>query len=187
MAKDKVDDLRKISAGVYWKNVLLEIYHFAPHQFGDSLKCSFYHNEHELAKKLKITGSELGLAITFLKDNDLIRDTISMHPNSNPLVNPSRSNQIPLTEKGFKVALDLEKQESNNQLQSKLVLFAGITALVGFFSINNSQNVTKPNLVFYAIGVIIVIIIAYSSWIKEKWKRHCVKTENKRVGEQFGI
>ncbi len=138
----KMNELRFFPNGSNWKKVLLEVYNNSPHNHGESNKVSFNDNDHPLAKKLKITGYELMLAISFLRDNKLIKDSPSSHQNE--IVH--YSNQISLTEYGFEVAVKIESELINEKTQSTLVILTIIIAFTGFIglffeSIKNNQNI----------------------------------------------
>lgn len=101
-----------------WKRILLEIYRFAPSMWGESNKMSKYDDRHDLAKKLNLKGHELGDSIVFLEEQELIKTNVSN------LINYSA--EWILTEKGFNVSLELEKQEREirkEKRSEKLQLF----------------------------------------------------------------
>ena len=103
----KLTGLKYIPTGSNWKKVLLEIYSHSPHNYGEAHKVRFCDDTHPLAKKLKITGNELGLAISFLKDNKLIKSNNEITPLNAEQINPNWSNMIFLTNKGFEIASKL--------------------------------------------------------------------------------
>ncbi len=170
----KFDDLKYIPTGSYWKRVLLEIYKHAPHNYGESNEIGFYENSHFLAKKLKITGYELGLAISFLGENKLIDESNgSTIPKSKSSV-PKWSNRISLTEKGFEVASKLENQLSNQKLQKWIVLFTGIIMWTGVSlfikDIFNWKNTLNLGIYIFG-GLIFIFFFIYSEIIKENWRK----------------
>lgn len=125
--KDSLDS-NKIPSGTSWKRILLEIYEYAPHSYGDTTGCPLSDNEHPLVKKLKITGYEAMLGVSFLKDNGLIRQESVMTPGG--LVS-----KYYLTEKGFNVALELEKQKSDFDIKFIVMFFTvvlGVTTMLSY-------------------------------------------------------
>lgn len=134
--------MKKISTGSNWKKVLLEIYIHSPHNYGESHKVKFYDGAHPLAKKLKISGYELDLAISFLRNHELIKDRSQLNPLDEEPINPYWSNMVSLTEKGFNVALEVDKQfreiaekKRFEMLQLLLVIVTIVLAITGIINI----------------------------------------------------
>ncbi len=122
-----------VPTGGNWKNVLLEIYRFAPGNYGESHKVNFWDDQHTLAKKFGINGQELGLAIAFLEDNKLIekQGTSGIGLDSEQ-INPNWSRSVILTEKGFNVVIELEKQKREGMMldvQKKQAYFSRLLML----------------------------------------------------------
>src|SRR3989338_9372810 len=155
------DEIKHVPSGTNWKRVLLEIYRHSPHNYGESHKIGFYDNNHDLAKNLKITGYELGLAISFLREHKLIEDSSKFQPLDAKQINKDWNNRISLNEKGFEVASRLENQESNKKLQRLVILFTGIATLTGLIlflkDVLNLSGITK--LFFYIIGILLTLIV----------------------------
>ncbi|MFW5847002.1 MAG: hypothetical protein ACOCUU_02460 [Nanoarchaeota archaeon] len=134
-----------------WKKVLREIYNYAPNNWGESQKVSKYDSNHELVKKLKISGQELGNTISFLEEQKLIKTNIS---------NPKKYSAFwIITEKGFNVSRELEKEISNAFQQATIIFFTFILALTTLFSfIAESQN--NENLfIWYVVSILMGISI----------------------------
>jgi len=122
----KLKELHNIPTGKYWKEVLIEIDKFAPNNYGESSDCYIHDDNHLLAKKLNISGQELGLAISYLTSMKLI-DKYDTNPNSKRyeemiFINPQGSLFVRTLEqqKLNQKQLDLNKQqiEQNNQMLS---------------------------------------------------------------------
>ena len=131
----ELDDLKFFPTGSNWKDVLLEIYRHSPHNYGESHKIGFYENKHPIAKKLRISGYELGLAISFLRENKLIEDNNKLTPLNFPQINANWSNMVFLTDKGFDVATKLENELSNQKTQNVLIMLTIIIAWTGLVNL----------------------------------------------------
>jgi len=106
-----------------WEKILLELYHSPLTNLRVHNK-SLVHNKEHLTKKLNIQDYQLSQAIDFLLMNKLIEKTKSKDiQNSNSYI------MVILTEKGFNVALDIEKQNTNNITSSVTLIFSAILAL----------------------------------------------------------
>ena len=178
----KLDELKYIPTGSNWKKVLLEIYGNSPHSYGESNNIGFYDDSHTLAKKLKISGYELGLAISFLRDNKLIEESNSSNISRSKFPVPKWSNRLSLNENGFEVASRLENQESNKKLQRLIILFTGLATLTGLMifvkEIFNLDNLIKLRI--YVGGILLVLFIMYFENIKDKWKRFIFSKQIKK-------
>lgn len=174
MSEEKISKF--IPAGSNWKKVLLEIYSHSPHQYSESNKVRFDDDRHILARNLKISGYELMLAISFLRENKLIKDS----PNQ-PLdqFNPSWTNPLYLTEKGFEVASKLEEQENSQRTQNVIIIFAAITAFTGFISLIKEIIKIDGKKIFWIYCTLVLILLfsfyfkSVSLWIQKKvynWK-----------------
>ena len=134
-----------------WKKVLKEIYDFAPNKWGESNKVSKYDDAHDLAQRLKISGQELGHAISFLEDQKLIKTNIS---------NPKEYSAYWLiTEKGFNIAREIQTERRNAVQQLTIIFLTYILALTATFRfIPESQhnNLFIWYFVFFLIGISII-------------------------------
>jgi heme/copper-type cytochrome/quinol oxidase subunit 4 len=157
----KLEKMRFFPSGNNWKKVLLEIYNNSPHSYGESHKVNFNDDNHPLAKKLKLTGYELMLAISFLRGNKLIEDSHSKEPLDHPTINPGWSSSIFLTEKGFNFSVKLENELSNQKTQVVIMIFAVITGITGFmgFFFDKVENKESKFLIALIYGVIVLIIL----------------------------
>lgn len=93
-----------------WKKVLNEIYSVAPHSICEGDKFPRNSNNHPTAKKLKMEGEELFKAIGFLEEQELIK---IVRGNGKEFWQYWQ-----LTEKGFNVALENQKHETEMNLLS---------------------------------------------------------------------
>jgi len=133
-----------------WKRVLKEIYDFAPNNWGESKKVSKYDDTHDLAKRLKISGQELGNTMSFLEDQKLIKTNVS---------NPKEYSAFwIITEKGFNIAREIQIEKMNAFQQTTIIFLTFILALTTFFEfIPKSQN---SNLfIWYIVSLLIGISI----------------------------
>ena len=145
--------------GDRWKIVLLEINRNSPHSYAESHSMGFNDDNHPIAKNLKITGIELMLAISFLRDNKLIKDNNKSTPLDHPSINTNWSNIILLTEKGFDVAIKLENEIGNQKVQKILVLFTIIIGFTGFITLIKDLLPDKLSIIFWIYLIIIFILL----------------------------
>lgn len=137
-----------------WKKILKEIYDFAPNNWGESHNVSKYDNSHELAKKLKISGQELGNTISFLEDQKLIKTNVSNRKDY--------SAQWIITEKGFNVALDIKKEIYQSFQQSVLIFLTSVLAITAFFEfLSKSYN----NKLFVWLYVLLLSIFSLGIYV----------------------
>lgn len=149
---EKLSD--KAITAANWKKVLKEIYGFAPNNWGESNKMNKYDNNHELAKKLKISGQELGNTISFLEEQKLIKTNISNKKEYNA--------QWIITEKGFNVALDIKKEIYQSFQQSVLIFLTSVLAITAFFNfLNQSYN----NKIFVWLYVLLLSIFSLGIYV----------------------
>jgi hypothetical protein len=139
------------STGQNWKDVLGEIYRFAPHKYGESSKMTFSNNQHELARKLRISGYELMLAVAFLTDQKLL--FLNVPPGK------EYSSHLDITEKGFNVALENERAQSSNRFQETLVVVGALTVFFSAFSFL-SQGPKAADLLTIIIWVLAFIMVS---------------------------
>lgn len=104
MTKSIID---KVPTGSKWKQILLLIYEKSPHQYLQSNFIGYNDDNHPIAKKLKISGQELILGISFLRDNKLVKET---NIDALNLIDKNWSSALLLTDKGFDLAIKLENQ-----------------------------------------------------------------------------
>lgn len=147
-----IDD-KDIPTGSYWKNILLEIYNYAPHNYGESNKKSINEDDHILAKKLKISGYELMLGLSFLQDQNLIKRSTT--------VGETYSSQFYITKDGFNVALELEKNKNAQTIQYGMFVLTAVLALSSIFSFLKEiyPEQSKMLLVYYLILLTIAGIL----------------------------
>lgn len=117
-----------------WKKILIDIYRFAPSNWGESIKMGKYDPRHPLAEKYNFKHSELGNIMVFLEDQGLIKTETSNYK--------EYSAQWILTEKGFDVALELEKQAREirekkrfEKLQLGIIILTAILMITGIINI----------------------------------------------------
>ena len=148
-----------------WKKVLLEIYRFAPNLWGDSIKMNSYDPRNSLAKRCGFKNSELGNIILFLEDQKLIETRVDVG-------NKEYSASWILTEKGFDVSLELEKQIRG--VKEKIVdrdtqlIISFLTFILAITGIANFAKDIYPSysnyyfllyfifIIFFTIGLIII-------------------------------
>ena len=145
--------------GVFWKDVLHEIYSYHPHGYGEGK--GGWTDDHPLAEELKITGNELMLAYSFLRDHDLID------------YSDGDKNFFRLSKKGFDVALQNEKIRTEQKLQKTVMFFTGviaISALYSFFSSLGFYNTLLEQYILAGIVVLIIVIMAIKLYLPENKK-----------------
>lgn len=163
---DKDEILDGVPSGSNWKKILYEIYKKAPHMYGHGMGTSFFDDSHPLAIKLKIKGQELGLGISFLKDNGLIEDQGDKIPLA---VGGTWSSKLILTKKGFDVILDIEKHKDNTTIQFGLFLFSGMFLLTTLLQILLPLADEKVKYVLLVGYLMTIIIISMNfSWGKSR-------------------
>ena len=125
-----------------WKKILLEIYRHSPNGYLETHNSKFWDDKHPLARKLNILGSELGISIGFLRENKLVEDTNPLEPLNEAQLNPNWFNRIYLTEKGFNVVFELDKQfreirekKRFERLQLLMIILTGVLALASVVNI----------------------------------------------------
>jgi len=131
-----------------WIRVLDEIWKYAPNQYSQGDRA--FDDDNPLAKKLKISGYELILIISFLQDQKLIKYDSTEH------------NWIELTPKGFDVALQ-NRNMKNNDISNKmlhfltyiLVIVAIISMLIGIENIILKISATLALIIAVFLGGII--------------------------------
>ncbi len=141
-----------------WKKILLEIYRFAPGSWGDSISMNRYDDRHPLAKKLDLRGHELGDSIVFLEEQKLITPNVSSKVN--------HVIQWFLTEKGFNVALELEKQlreikvENRNEKLQLFTLYLTII-LVSTSMVNFAKDIfpSMKEILFWGYLILMGILV----------------------------
>lgn len=135
---------QKYPDGSNWKKILNEIYNHSPNSWCESNKCGRNDDNHPIAKKLKISGQELMLGISFLEDHKLIEN-----------VRGNRKDYWAfwkLTEKGFNVVLENQKQDSSERLQEIIAIGTVVLVLI---TLSNHIQFTNDAGIIKEIGVII--------------------------------
>ena len=155
MAKPNLDE-QKIPSGTSWKKILLEIYNFAPNQYGENRDHSFQSDKHPLAEKLGINGYELMLGLAFLQDQKLVHEQVTTRKDG------YYSATLILTEKGFEVVIDIEKHRDSRQLQAGLLGFAAVTATTGAMQFVDKVAPVKPLYLLLTYVLVIVGIVVVS-------------------------
>ena len=145
----KLERKRRIwKGGVYWKNVLHEIYTSHPHGYGVGKKG--FADDHPLAEKLKITGNELMLAYSFLRDHELID------------YSDGEKNFFCLSKKGFDVALQNEKIRVEQKLQKTILFFTAMIAISALYTFYTSleiySSILEQRILVGIVSVIIIIL-----------------------------
>ena len=132
---------KSLSKSSKWKQILLGIYRQSPHGFIETHNSNFLNDNHILAKEHHLTGMDLGNCIGFLREHELIKDTNPFEPLNHPQINPAWFNQILLTEKGFNVALELDKQfrgiREKRRFENLQKWLIGLTSILALSSIGN--------------------------------------------------
>lgn len=142
MVKNKL-----LTPNVSWKKILLGIYTMSPTKVLASSWDSFNNDEDILACALKIKGDELYYGLLFLRDNGLVKlEKLNSNEEANPILN--------LTEKGFNVALELENQRSNKNMQFGIAIFTAVLAMSAFIEIYEKYGHNS----IYAIGVVCILM-----------------------------
>lgn len=129
-----------------WKAVLNEVYRLSPHGYG--IGKEGLTDTHPLAKKLKVSGQEIMLSLSFLESNGLIKY--------------GDHNWIELTDKGFGVALENEKSGNNARLQAMAIFVSLILAATAIFSFVNSTHLIEPLILLVAYQVTLVVMYLYA-------------------------
>jgi hypothetical protein len=147
-----IDKNKDTSENSEWKEILLIIYKFSPNQYGWGNKG--FTKDHNLVKKSKIDPKNVMLSISFLEENNLIYS-----PNKN-------TNLFSITEKGFNVAFELEKQLLSASINLTMIIF---TALLVFSAlVNLVLSFRNDLLVLTVVGIIVVLIsLVYVHMIKK--------------------
>jgi len=156
---------RKSEGGVYWKDVLNEIYTFAPDRYGWGKKG--WTDDHKLAKEVGISGDQLMKAMCFLEYNKLVE------------YDASEGNWINLTEKGFNVAFQIEKNRSDNRMTKTMLVFTAIIAISTVFNFLASLEIYKDPL----FQVILVLFLSISLLIIVYFNLLCDKTRRLKTKE----
>lgn len=142
--------LKKRSRNSSWKNILLAIYNYAPtwYEWGNIFETT--HNlKHPIANKLKITDKELSYGIAFLQQNKLIRCE---------QINNAKA-FIVLEEKGFNVALEIEKHIDSQKANNTIITLTTILAIISFYEITY-KVLNNFNANSFILLLILGIIIA---------------------------
>ncbi len=165
---------------VVWKQILEELYRHAPNSYGESLSMGFKDDNHPLAKKLKISGQQLMLGVSFLSEHKLIERVLQGKKKD-------YSALLKLTPEGFKVALQNETNKENVAFQHIVAVATTLGALVAFvsflflyFTQGVASGILRLNYVndlsLAVISFIVILLIAaflaklMLSWRSRFWK-----------------
>ena len=114
-----------------WKRVLLKIYSIFPNLYYEENKIKFSSDNHDLAKRLKISGEELWSCLIFLDSNGLVE-----------IAHLGKERIVSFTEKGLDFALEIEKQfreirekKRFEVLQWLMITLTGVLALASVVNI----------------------------------------------------
>ncbi|MGE0792672.1 MAG: hypothetical protein AB7V77_00665 [Candidatus Woesearchaeota archaeon] len=148
---------------VPWKKVLLKLYDSAPNYYGESDKEPWNSNKHPLAKNLKISGYELCVSIIFLKDQKLVFEWEKIFDKTVK----NKSIKLELTEKGFNVAMDLEKHKDTeifNVALFFLTLMLVLSSIISvMFSTDNAGIIVFITIVYSVLFLVFMFILTYLS------------------------
>lgn len=149
-----------------WKRVLLYLYRHCPNVYFESSQISFWSDNHILAQDLKMRGTDVGICIEFLRKNGLMKDDVP------PVNTKEYQNNISLTEKGFNVAFELEKQEREstekreNEKKQFFTLF--LTLILASTSMLNFAITVYPEYkkVYFLVYSILILVSVIRIWIE---------------------
>ena len=136
------------TGGVYWKDVLNEIYTQIPNVFGFGKEG--WTDDNPLAERLNVPGQAVFLSVCFLIENDLV---ISKRSEGDVY------SYLYLTKKGFDVALNNEKIKADSKLQKVVISLTAMIALTTMFTFllstgkYNSDLHKQLILYFFLIGI----------------------------------
>lgn len=143
------------TSAINWKRVLREIYDYAPSEWGESNKLDKYSNNHALAKKLKISGQELGNTISFLENQKVIETQITCK-------NSYTASWV-LTEKGFNIARENQNFKLGAVLQTIIIYLTTILVITGMFDLFSKLKIVSDMAIFvtYVFVGLVVAILSY--------------------------
>lgn len=145
---------QKYPDGSNWNGILNEIYNHSPNSWCESSQCGRNDGNHPIAKKLKITGQKLKLGISFLENHKLIKTQVH---NSKEFWASWE-----LTDKGFNIALENQKQKNSERLQEIIAIGTVLVASITFFNFLKLPTVLdweQKVLVYGFLGFILVLVI----------------------------
>lgn len=143
----KQDNEWKNPSGTNWKRVLHKFYNHAPNHF-DNMK--------QVADELKISINEVGSATDFLKIQKLIK------------VEGTEQKYYVITEKGFNVALQNEKEVNDMKIQFAFMSFSAIVAVATLADFFIKIRDYTPYNYFYIVFFIVFLLIL--NWISGRIK-----------------
>ena len=145
-----------------WKKILNEIYLIAPNKYTEDNKFNRNTENHPIAKKFNLKSQDFSEGVSFLEEQGLIET--KRHPNYRWWV---------LTEKGFNVVLENEKNRKQEKINLALTNATVVLALVGFIQtilyfkqFSKEVNDWVSWLILVIIGVVIFLIfnLSYESF-----------------------
>jgi hypothetical protein len=150
----------KIPTGSSWIKILIEIYKHAPLLYEESFKLGFHDDNHALAKKLHITGSELMFGIVFLKNMNLIKKQTNGK-------DKNYSSNLILTEKGFNAVIEILKHQDSIRLQIIIAVFTAFMVIIELVDYSVSKSLVTPrNGLFLIVATILIVYFIMSYKLK---------------------
>lgn len=147
--------------GVPWKKILLEIYNSSPNSYGESIKETFNSTNHLLAKTLKIKGEELHKGMVFLYGQKLIQ---SHDVDALDAPKTKFQTHLELTEKGFSVAMDLEKHKDSYLYQLSIFFLTAMLVMTGAFGLLfNISNIKGLIILIIYICLFLAFLLIHSN------------------------
>lgn len=136
-----------------WRLVLEEVYRDNWHVYG----YKNLNNDHPLAKKLKISGKSIQKSLSFLEENQLIKNV---------------ENLVYLTPKGFNVARANQNLKINAILQVEMIYFTVILAATTMFQFFGSLKIWSNTVLLlnYIVSICLIVVVSYF-WIFKKFIR----------------
>jgi len=140
-----------------WKILLLELYYHVPDKYVDLKNMTIWDSNHDLVHALPMDGLEVGAAMRALIDYKLVDFDVKK-------TKPYRA-EYTLTEKGFNVAYELDKNQKHVTIELVGLGLAAFFA-IGFvvqtgaiLDVVSGQNLLY--MYFFSIIVIFLIMVFY--------------------------
>lgn len=131
--KKQFEYIETLSESKRWKDVLNKIADYAPHLYGYRVG-----ENHTLLKKLKMSTEELGLCLSFLEDNELIKH----------IPKEGGYGTIGLTKKGFDTSFEIEKIKSEERLKWYAIFLSAMAILFSVVLVGvNIYKIMYPSCV----------------------------------------
>ena len=148
-------DIDEAPTSVHWSKILIAIYNYSPNTIWETDEIHRGSDNHLLAKKLKISGSELCYGVIFLLENKYI-EVIKVSKK------PYKS-YWKLTSKGVDIALKNIREDNSERFQEVVALGTFLLALIGFVSYIRPEKLlsttfNKGLLYAISIGVLFSVI-----------------------------